>query len=47
MKSKQNDSRPPFSMAMLAMDMQDFAAAEKYFKISIEVNRLCYAVGIL
>lgn len=47
MKTKQNDSRPPFSMAMLAMDMQDFTAAEKYFKISIEVNRLFVAMDIL
>lgn len=36
MKTKHNDSRAPFSLAMLAMDMQDFAAAEKYFKLAIE-----------
>ena len=32
-----NDSRAPFTLAMLAMDMRDFQAAEKYFKKSIEV----------
>ncbi|XP_060558909.1 protein O-mannosyl-transferase TMTC3-like [Ruditapes philippinarum] len=35
-KTRKNDSRAPFSLAMLAMDMQDFIAAEKYFKMSLE-----------
>ena len=37
-KTRQNDSKAPFSLAMLAMDMQDFIAAEKYFKLALEVN---------
>ncbi|KAL4232814.1 Protein O-mannosyl-transferase tmtc3 [Mactra antiquata] len=37
-KNQKNDSRPPFSLAMLAMDMQDYDAAEKYFKLSLEIE---------
>lgn len=38
MKRDKNDSKAPFSMAMLAMDMQDYIASEKYFKIAIKVQ---------
>lgn len=38
MKKDKNDSRPPFSLAMLAMDMNDFLAAEKYFKLALEIE---------
>ena len=40
MKLHSNDSRAPFTLAMLAMDMRDFNAAETYFKKSIEVHAL-------
>ncbi|KAH3739013.1 protein O-mannosyl-transferase TMTC3-like isoform X2 [Dreissena polymorpha] len=36
MKKDANDSKAPFSYAMLSMDMGDFIAAEKYFKIAIK-----------
>ncbi|XP_052810856.1 protein O-mannosyl-transferase TMTC3-like isoform X2 [Mya arenaria] len=37
-KKQSNDSRPPFSLAMLMMDMGDFNAAEKYFKLAIKIE---------
>ena len=38
MKMNVTESRAPFSLAMLAMDMGDYLAAEKYFKKSVEVK---------
>lgn len=47
MKINVNDSRAPFTLAMLAMDMQDYLAAEKYFKKSVEVCRLYMYYGAI
>ena len=38
MKRSPNDTRAPFTLAMLSMDKQDFVAAEKYFKLAITLG---------
>ena len=46
MKMDTNDSKAPFSMAMLAMDMKDYVASEKYFKLAIKVRNCLHSLII-